>query len=149
MLVLSIQLNWALFRKTLIIFALVDHNHNRERQRSVCWSDLWPNSYFWCRMHSAKNLMHMLMKGFSGSICTINIFHMALYKALCYFSKSEATKPNPKKVKLWIKSFNILWFWNSHLEHVCFINLWLWSQLGKHWKDEQNLMAKSFHKVVL
>lgn len=44
--------------------------------------------------------MHMLMKDFSASICTINTFQMALYKALCYFSKSQATKPDPKKVKL-------------------------------------------------
>lgn len=51
-------------------------------------------------MYGAKNLMHMLMKDFSGSICTINTFHMALYNVLCYFSKSQATKPDPKKVKL-------------------------------------------------
>lgn len=139
------------FEKITLIFTVVDCSHNREKWISVRWLDLWPNSCFWCRVHSAKNLMHMLMKYFSGSICTINTFHMALYKALCYFSKSQATKPDPKKVKLWIRFFNILWLWNTGLEYICFINLWLWSQLGKHWKDRQNLMGKKnpFHKGLL
>lgn len=140
------------FEKIALIFTVADCSHNREKWISVFWLDLWPNSYFWCRVHSAKNLMHMLMKYFSGSICTINTFHMALYKALCYFSKSQATKPDPKKLKLWIRFFNILWLWNAGLEYICFINLWLWSQLGKHWKDRQNLMGEKkdpFHKGLL